>query len=534
MLSMGGRLILVESVLNSMAVHVLASLPTPTGVLDRINSLLSNFIWDSGGERRRHWVSWSDICRNKKCGGLAIRNLKDICLAFQYKLAWRCMDPASLWGSFVRSSYKVGMPGSHIWTYVSKVLPDLRAQCSWNVEKGTMSVAAFCWLYGTSPPATLRDAPMHSILLDQDALTTLTLNLPPHGQRDLQAISISDSPDLLEWCRSPTGTFTTKEFHRVKSSPAHINNTMANIWRPWLPPKLSVFLWKLRHRAVPLDDRVRQCGIALASMCRCCLRPDEESTAHLFFHSDAANRVWDVGRTLLDIPKPHTLRMLWDILNQLSCSTSCVDGLRIVWVCCSVWEIWSLRNARIHGNNQMDIILKLRAWIQRLAPCIHIPHSHCLLHESILKALHLPVPYVPKTRWKKWVPSPTGLTLNAAWDTNSFRGAFVLRNSAGSVLHYSLLTHLPPLATFSTVIRQLGMQGHCIATCQSCHPCMVELHAKRGWLDVSHGIKFNKICTPAYLLASSDYTVASTPFLLALKADRLGLPSPCHACPFHA
>ncbi|KAL9678182.1 hypothetical protein QQ045_016021 [Rhodiola kirilowii] len=68
-------------------------------------------------------------------------------------------------------------------------------------------------------------------------------------------------------------------------------------------------------------------------------------TTHLFFHSDAANLVWNVGQTLLDIPKPQTLRMLWDILKQLSTNTSYVDGLQIAYVCCSIWELWCLRNA---------------------------------------------------------------------------------------------------------------------------------------------------------------------------------------------
>ncbi|KAL9668212.1 hypothetical protein QQ045_002588 [Rhodiola kirilowii] len=111
MLSLGGRITLVESSLNSMAVHVLASLPNPAAVINHIRSLLSNFIWDSGGQSRRHWVSWPDICKDKRAGGLGIRHLDDIRKGFQYKLAWRCMDPSSLWGRFVRSTYKEGQSG---------------------------------------------------------------------------------------------------------------------------------------------------------------------------------------------------------------------------------------------------------------------------------------------------------------------------------------------------------------------------------------------------------------------------------------
>ncbi|KAL9679486.1 hypothetical protein QQ045_017349 [Rhodiola kirilowii] len=241
MLTMGGRLTLVEAILNFMVVHILASLPTPIGVIDRINSLLSNFIWDSGGQSRRHWVNWPDICKSKQCGGLGIRNLKDIRQAFLYKMAWRCMDPTSLWGRFVRSTYRVGTPCSHIWTHVSKVLPDLRAQCSWNIGKGDINVANFCWLYGATPPLALRALPMHVILADQDNRDALIQCLPSHGQHSLQTTTISDTPDSLEWCRSSSGVFTTKEFHLMRNNPVHIDKIMSTIWRPWLPPSSVCF-----------------------------------------------------------------------------------------------------------------------------------------------------------------------------------------------------------------------------------------------------------------------------------------------------
>ncbi|KAL9658973.1 hypothetical protein QQ045_028248 [Rhodiola kirilowii] len=282
-------------------------------------------------------------------------------------------------------------------------------------------------------------------------LSQMKTSRPP--SHAIQNTIITDCPDVLEWCRSSSGSFSTKELHFLRNSPYHIDKYMANIWRRWLPPKISVLLWKLHHRAIPFDDRVRQCGIALASKCRCCQSPKDETANHLFFNSDAANRVWDVGRALLDIPRSHSTRMLWDILNQLSCNTSYVDGLRITWICCSLWELWSLRNSRLHDErHRMDILSNVRTWIQNLASNIRMPHDHCLLHEAILKALHLPAPYVPKPRWKKWNPCPTGLTLNVAWNASG-DGPFILRNNRGAVLHFSRSSLHPPLTALSHIIQ---------------------------------------------------------------------------------
>ncbi|KAL9686986.1 hypothetical protein QQ045_031382 [Rhodiola kirilowii] len=56
MLSLGGRIILVKAVLNSMMIHLLAALPTPTTVKNHINSLLANFIWDN--KLGDIWLIW--------------------------------------------------------------------------------------------------------------------------------------------------------------------------------------------------------------------------------------------------------------------------------------------------------------------------------------------------------------------------------------------------------------------------------------------------------------------------------------------
>ncbi|CAM8943762.1 unnamed protein product [Rhodiola kirilowii] len=306
MLSLGGKITLVESVLNSMAAHVLACLSTPTAVIDRISSLLSNFIWDSGGQSRHHWVSWSDICREKQAGGLGIRHLDAIRTGFQYKLAWQSMDPNSLWGRFVHSRYKEGQQGSHIWTYVSKALAGFRMQCSWNIGKGELTVADFCWIYQATPPQDLMHLPMHVVMNDPPSLTKLTLVLPLRGRQDLQATNISNLPDNLSWHRSAFGHFSTQAFRAVCNTPRPRDKILSSVWQAWIPPKISAFVWRLKHRAVPTDDQIRSCGIYLASSCRCCQMPREEIAAHLFILGDEATKIWERGKTLLDLPIPRT------------------------------------------------------------------------------------------------------------------------------------------------------------------------------------------------------------------------------------
>ncbi|KAL9667602.1 hypothetical protein QQ045_001964 [Rhodiola kirilowii] len=107
-LSMGGRVTLVNSVLNAIGVHCMMVLPVPISSLNRIISMMSNFIWDSGGVRRRHWKCWEALCRLKQCGGLGIRDPKLFMQALHAKLAWSCLEQKSLWARYCKARYRVG------------------------------------------------------------------------------------------------------------------------------------------------------------------------------------------------------------------------------------------------------------------------------------------------------------------------------------------------------------------------------------------------------------------------------------------
>uniref|UniRef100_A0A7N0V204 Uncharacterized protein n=1 Tax=Kalanchoe fedtschenkoi TaxID=63787 RepID=A0A7N0V204_KALFE len=69
-LSAAGKLILAQSSIRSMLIHALSVLPVPKGVLSRLEKLMSDFVWDVGEAKRRHWLSFSKICRSYEKGGL--------------------------------------------------------------------------------------------------------------------------------------------------------------------------------------------------------------------------------------------------------------------------------------------------------------------------------------------------------------------------------------------------------------------------------------------------------------------------------
>jgi len=83
LMSYGGWLILINSVLMSMPMFLLSLFEVPVGVRKRLDFYHSRFFWQSGDLNSEYRLAkWDIICRPKDQGGLGIENLevKNRCL----------------------------------------------------------------------------------------------------------------------------------------------------------------------------------------------------------------------------------------------------------------------------------------------------------------------------------------------------------------------------------------------------------------------------------------------------------------------
>jgi len=70
-LSLGGRLVLVQSVLSSIPVYWMGLAPIPATILQKLRSIMFNFLWGSSDKNKKfHLASWNDLSWPKECGGL--------------------------------------------------------------------------------------------------------------------------------------------------------------------------------------------------------------------------------------------------------------------------------------------------------------------------------------------------------------------------------------------------------------------------------------------------------------------------------
>jgi hypothetical protein len=77
MLSYGGRLVLLNSVLSSLAIFMLSFFEVPKCVLQKLDFYRSRFFWQGDDHKKKYRLAkWKIIYRPKDQGGLGVVDLK--------------------------------------------------------------------------------------------------------------------------------------------------------------------------------------------------------------------------------------------------------------------------------------------------------------------------------------------------------------------------------------------------------------------------------------------------------------------------
>ena len=92
LLSMGGCLVLVQSVLSSIPVYWLGLAPIPASILHKLRSITFAFLWGSiKNNQRFHLVSCQNLSWPKEYEGWGIKNLHWFSITLRLKNIWRVL-----------------------------------------------------------------------------------------------------------------------------------------------------------------------------------------------------------------------------------------------------------------------------------------------------------------------------------------------------------------------------------------------------------------------------------------------------------
>lgn len=106
-LSLAGRVILSQAVLNAISFYTMQSTNLPRGICENVERKVRQFIW--GGSRDQcvcSLVKRDNVTKPKDNGGLGIRRLRDMNKAFMAKLGWKLLTKQDkLWVHVFRAKY---------------------------------------------------------------------------------------------------------------------------------------------------------------------------------------------------------------------------------------------------------------------------------------------------------------------------------------------------------------------------------------------------------------------------------------------
>jgi hypothetical protein len=87
LLSIGGRLVLINSVLSSTPLYMLSLYKMPVKIKIKLDSIRCHFLWQSTSTKKRFaLIKWTKICMPRQFGGLGILDLH--CMNISLLLKW--------------------------------------------------------------------------------------------------------------------------------------------------------------------------------------------------------------------------------------------------------------------------------------------------------------------------------------------------------------------------------------------------------------------------------------------------------------
>ncbi|XP_021995173.1 uncharacterized protein LOC110892308 [Helianthus annuus] len=108
LLSIGGRVVLIKSVLESLPNYYFSLFKAPCKVLADLEAKIRRFLW--GGDevnKKLHWVAWNTVTRPKIKGGLGLNNLRNINVSLLSKWGLRLKtEKEKFWVKVVEAVHK--------------------------------------------------------------------------------------------------------------------------------------------------------------------------------------------------------------------------------------------------------------------------------------------------------------------------------------------------------------------------------------------------------------------------------------------
>lgn len=315
------------------------------------------------------------------------------CLLCLYKLAWNLVKKEKHWATFLQARFMHSQhpiqyyKSSSIWSGIKSVLPVLQQDLAWAL--GYNSKCRLWYDYWTMAGPLIDRGPIPLELLDTKSSTVgefvenFKLVLPSTLSQYMEvigldiadiAVPLSRDMDELIWMKGQTGTLTIKDAYSVYRTKSRNRPWLKKLWQRYLPPKFSVFAWKIATNSLPTDFNALIRGVDIYGGCAVCENQLVlEDQDHLFIHCDLTKAVWSWFSLIvnLDMSFVHTaVEMIrWCTSGNLANQYN-----EVIQAACFIvmWQVWKARNKLIFQGKKTEfrtIIMRTKKHWQGLVSC---------------------------------------------------------------------------------------------------------------------------------------------------------------------
>ncbi|KAK2406586.1 hypothetical protein QL285_042301 [Trifolium repens] len=415
--SFGGRITLLNSVLNAIPIFYLSYLKIPIKVWKKIRRIQRDFLWGARGDRKKvNWIKWDVVCQPKRLGGLGVRDIRAVNISLMAKWRWRLLtDDHVLWKEVLRGKYgdsaigrvvlgeecipwfastwwkdicSIGVNLDHNWfsQQVIKKMGNGEQTSFWkDLWIGTVPLCEkFPRLYSISlqkevSVATLRDSNEAGwTFVWRRRLFVWETTLLEELTSMLNSVILSTVADGWGW------KLEKEEGFSVKSSYDYVSRLLVDrnqvlreqetafdvIWKCKVPSKVAGFVWMVLHDRAPTRENLARRNIIEVNGNHGCVFCGGivESASHLFLYCKVVLQVWEKVFAWLDLNfmLPHNILSLLNYVASFPGSKRVRQGLVTIW-CAVLWTVWRHRNRIIFDNGVVDAAailedIKIASW----------------------------------------------------------------------------------------------------------------------------------------------------------------------------
>ncbi|XP_075480607.1 uncharacterized protein LOC142521262 [Primulina tabacum] len=271
--SVGGKEVLIKSVLQSIPTYAMSCFRIPKSICDEIEKECANFWWGvENGKRKLHWKTWDFLCKPKMRGGLGFRKMDEFNRALLANQFWRLLrNPESLATKVLKGRYfrhgdimtaGTGTNPSFIWRSLVWSREILDKGLIWRVGNGhSIRIFEDNWVPGLTSKLCIpnetwqNDAKVESLIINGVWDTSAIL----HNFNPFIAEKIIQTPLLAQhtgdtrfWRFDTKGHYSARDGYRLQrglfSPPGNqsehsMQKWWSFIWSLSIPPKFAILSW---------------------------------------------------------------------------------------------------------------------------------------------------------------------------------------------------------------------------------------------------------------------------------------------------